>query len=32
VNAVAPKLFEDRRRELDDREKRDHRGWKFWQR
>ena len=32
VNAVAPELFEERRRELDDREKRNHRGWKFWQR
>jgi hypothetical protein len=32
VNAVAPELFEERRRELDEREKRERRGWKFWQR
>lgn len=31
VNAVAPELFEERRRELDKRENRDRRGWKFWQ-
>jgi hypothetical protein len=32
VNAVAPELFEERRRELDEREQRERRGWKFWQR
>jgi hypothetical protein len=32
VDAVAPELFEERRRELEAREKRERRGWKFWQR
>ncbi len=31
VNAVAPELFAERRRELDDDE-RKKRGWKFWRR
>lgn len=32
VNAVAPALFEDRRRQLDEQEKKDRRAWKFWRR
>ena len=32
VNAVAPALFDERRRELEDREKKNQRGWKFWRR
>jgi hypothetical protein len=32
VNAVAPELFEERRRQLDEMEKKDRRGWKFWRR
>lgn len=32
VNAVAPEMFEERRRELDERERREKRGWKFWRR
>ena len=32
VNAVAPEMFAERRRELDELERRDRRGWKFWRR
>ncbi len=32
IDAVAPELIEERRRELDAQEKRDRRGWKFWRR
>ncbi|HUX05179.1 MAG TPA: hypothetical protein VMV53_09790 [Acidimicrobiales bacterium] len=32
VNAVAPELLEERRRELVEREKHEKRGWKFWRR
>jgi hypothetical protein len=32
VNAVAPELFEERRRELDQLEKGNRRGWRFWRR
>jgi hypothetical protein len=32
VNAVAPELFEERRNQLDEMERRDRRGWKFWRR
>jgi hypothetical protein len=32
VNAVAPELIEERRRELDEQEKNNRRGWKFWRR
>jgi len=32
VNAVAPEMFDERRRELDEIAKRDNRGWKFWRR
>jgi hypothetical protein len=32
VDAVAPEMFEERRKELADREKRDRPGWKFWRR
>ena len=32
VNAVAPELFEERRRHLDEIKKKDRRGWKFWRR
>ncbi len=32
VNAVAPELIEERRRELDEKEKNNRRGWKFWRR
>ena len=32
VNAVAPELFEERRRELDEEARHDRRGWKFWRR
>ena len=32
VNAVAPEMFEERRLELDEIAKRDHRGWRFWRR
>jgi hypothetical protein len=32
VDAVAPDLFEERRRELEVREKRDRRSWTFWPR
>ena len=30
VNAVAPDLIEERRRELDESAKKDRRNWKFW--
>lgn len=32
IDAVAPELFDERRRELDEMEKRQRRGWKFWRR
>ena len=32
IDAVAPELFEERRRELEEMEKRQRRGWKFWRR
>ena len=32
IDAVAPELFEERRRILDEMEKRQRRGWKFWRR
>jgi len=32
VNAVAPELINERRRELEEREKKDRRGWRFWRR
>ena len=32
VNAVAPELFEERRRELDAHERDGKRGWRFWRR
>lgn len=32
VNAVAPALFDERRRELEDRERKSQRRWKFWRR
>jgi hypothetical protein len=32
VNAVAPEIIEERRRELDEMEKKDRRNWKFWRR
>lgn len=32
VNAIAPELLEERRRELVEQEKRERRGWKFWRR
>ena len=32
VNAVAPEMFEERRRELDAMPQRERRGWKFWRR
>jgi hypothetical protein len=32
VNAVAPELIEERRRALEEMEKRDRRSWKFWRR
>ena len=32
VNAVAPEMLEERRRALDDLEKKEHRGWRFWRR
>jgi hypothetical protein len=32
VNAVAPDLFEERRRDLERREKASRRTWKFWRR
>ena len=32
VNAVAPEMFEERRQQLAEMEKRDHRGWRFWRR
>jgi hypothetical protein len=30
VDAVAPAMFEERRRHLDELAKKDRRGWKFW--
>jgi hypothetical protein len=30
VNAVAPEMLEERRRELDEMQKKDRRNWKFW--
>jgi len=30
VNAVAPDLVEERRRQLDEMEKKGRTGWKFW--
>jgi hypothetical protein len=32
IDAVAPAMFEERRRHLDELAKRDRRGWKFWRR
>ena len=32
VNAVAPKLVEERRREVEELAKKNRRAWKFWQR
>ena len=32
IEAVAPELLEERRRYLDEMEKRQRRGWKFWRR
>ena len=32
ANAVAPELLEERRRELDEMEKKGRTGWKFWRR
>jgi hypothetical protein len=32
VNAVAPELLDERRRELDEMEKKSKQGWKFWRR
>jgi hypothetical protein len=32
VNAVAPEMLEERRRELDEMEKKGRTGWKFWRR
>ena len=32
VNAVAPEMFEERRRELDEVAKKDRKNWKFWRR
>jgi hypothetical protein len=32
VNAIAPELIEERRRQLDEEEKKSRRGWKFWRR
>ncbi len=32
VDAVAPDLIEERRRELDEQARRDGRGWRFWRR
>jgi hypothetical protein len=32
VNAVAPEIIEERRRELDEMEKKDRRNWRFWRR
>lgn len=32
VDAVAPGMVEERRRELAERERRDRRGWRFWRR
>jgi hypothetical protein len=32
VNAVAPELFEERRRQLEAMQKKGRRGWQFWKR
>jgi hypothetical protein len=32
VNAVAPKLVAERRRQVEEQAKKDRRSWKFWQR
>jgi hypothetical protein len=32
VDAVAPELLEERRRQLDEMEKKNRGGWKFWRR
>ena len=32
VNAVAPEMLEERRREMDEFAKRERRGWRFWRR
>jgi len=32
VNAVAPELIAERRREVEDQDRRDRRGWRFWRR
>jgi len=32
VNAVAPEMLEERRRELDEMERKSKGGWKFWRR
>jgi hypothetical protein len=32
VNAVAPEMFAERRKELEQQDRRNKRGWKFWQR
>src|ERR1019366_3493605 len=32
VGAVAPAMFEERRRQLNDMAKKDRRAWKFWRR
>ena len=32
VNAVAPDMFEERRRDLEQRERASRKGWKFWRR
>ena len=32
VGAVAPELFEARRREVEERERKKRNGWKFWRR
>jgi hypothetical protein len=32
VNSVAPELLEERRRQLDEMEKKGRTGWKFWRR
>jgi hypothetical protein len=32
VNAVAPEMFEERRRALDELEKKNRRDWRFWRR
>ncbi|MHB1209275.1 MAG: hypothetical protein ACYC1I_06160 [Acidimicrobiales bacterium] len=32
VNAVAPEMIEERRRQLDELEKKSRRSWRFWRR